>query len=109
MEASALLLREARRRAGLTQAQLARRLGTSQAAVAKLERSASNPTVATLDRALRATGHRLELTAPERAPAVDETLIASYLRMSPAERLRAFQSSHDSLVRLRRLAGGDDV
>lgn len=104
-----LLLRHARRRAGLSQAELARRLGTSQAAVAKLERRRANPTVATLERTLRATGHRLELSAPERRWSVDETLIASYLRLSPAERLQAFQSSHASLDRLRRLARGGDA
>jgi transcriptional regulator with XRE-family HTH domain len=76
----------------------------SQAAVAKLERGGANPTVGTLDRVIRATGHRLTLDAPERTASVDETLIASYLRLTPAQRLQAFQSSHDSLVRLRRLA-----
>ena len=47
MSESATLLKEARREAGLTQAELARRLGVSQAAVAKLERPGSNVTIAT--------------------------------------------------------------
>jgi transcriptional regulator with XRE-family HTH domain len=51
----AVLLRDARRRAGLTQRQLALRLGISQAAIAKLERPGANPTFATLAGALRAT------------------------------------------------------
>ena len=51
-----LLIRDARRAAGLTQAELAARLGISQSAIAKLEREGSNPTVETLDRVLRAHG-----------------------------------------------------
>jgi transcriptional regulator with XRE-family HTH domain len=101
----ATVLREARLRAGLTQAELARRLGTSQAAVARLERPGANPTFSTLQRAVHETGHRLLVEASERASSVDDTLIASYLRMSPAERLKAFQSSHESLARLKRGGG----
>jgi transcriptional regulator with XRE-family HTH domain len=97
----ATVLRDARLKAGMTQAELARRLNSSQAAVARLERPGANPTFSTLQRALRATGHRLLLDAEESPSSVDDTLIASYLRKSPAERLRAFQSSHDSLARLK--------
>jgi transcriptional regulator with XRE-family HTH domain len=68
MEADALI-RAARAEAKLTQAQLARRLGTSQPAIVKLERPGANPTVRTLDRMLRATGHRLELGARPGHPA----------------------------------------
>jgi len=82
------LLKEARRQAGLTQAELARRLGVSQAAVAKLERPGANPTVETLDDALWATGHRLTLATPVRRPGVDESLIRQQLELSPAERIR---------------------
>jgi transcriptional regulator with XRE-family HTH domain len=74
MEADALI-RRARAAAGLTQAGLARRLGTSQPAIAKLERPGANPTVRTLDRVLRATGHQLELSAPTWSSGVDESLI----------------------------------
>jgi transcriptional regulator with XRE-family HTH domain len=84
----ASLLKEARRRAGITQAELARRLGISQAAVAKLERPGANPTVGTLDNALWAAGHRLTLDAPARRPGVDESLIRQQLALSPAERIR---------------------
>jgi transcriptional regulator with XRE-family HTH domain len=81
-------LADARRTGGLTQAQLARRLGTTQPAVAKLERAGANPTVRTLDRALRACGHRLELLAPRLPVNVDVTLIDDQLALSPANRLR---------------------
>jgi transcriptional regulator with XRE-family HTH domain len=83
-----MLLKNARREAGLTQTELARRLGVSQAAVAKLERPDANPTVDTLHDALWETGHRLTLTAPVRRPGVDESLIRQQLAISPAERIR---------------------
>lgn len=94
MSESSSLLRDARRRAGLTQADLARRLGVSQAAVAKLERPHANPTVDTLDNALWATGHRLTLDAPKRRPGVDESLIRRHLELSPAERIRGLESMY---------------
>ena len=96
------LIREARRRAGLTQAQLAARLGTTQAAVARLERPGANPTLATLQEAVSAAGHRLGARLVPSS--VDDTLIASNLRRSPAERLQRFESAHASLARLRGLA-----
>lgn len=83
------LVRTARRGAGLTQQALAQRLGVSQAAVARLESGRANPTVATLDRVMRTTGHRLELQAVPARPEVDSTLLREALTMTPAERLRA--------------------
>jgi transcriptional regulator with XRE-family HTH domain len=88
MFASASLLKEARRQAGITQAELARRLGISQAAVAKLERPGANPTVETLYDTLWETGHRLTLAASARRPGADESLIRQQLALSPAERIR---------------------
>ncbi|MDQ6810949.1 MAG: helix-turn-helix transcriptional regulator [Actinomycetota bacterium] len=102
MADSASLLRDARRRAGLTQADLARRLGVSQAAVAKLERPRANPTMDTLDNALWATGHRLTLDAPARRPGVDESLIRRQLELSPAERIRGIESMYAQMQTLTR-------
>jgi transcriptional regulator with XRE-family HTH domain len=99
MEAHALV-RQARADARLTQAQLARRLGTSQPAIGKLERPGANPTVRTLDRVLRATGHRLELRAPEWSPGVDESLIRTQLALTPAERLRQLERQAAQMRRL---------
>lgn len=95
MSHAASLLRSSRRSAGLSQAQLGRRLGVSQAAVAKLERRGSNPSVETLDRALRAAGHRLELQASPWQPSIDETLIAQQLRLSPEQRLAQLDSMYE--------------
>jgi transcriptional regulator with XRE-family HTH domain len=52
-------LREARRRAGLTQAELAQRAGTSQATISAYESGRKQPSVATLSRLLAAAGSRL--------------------------------------------------
>lgn len=104
MSASSTLIRDARRRAGLTQAELAHRLGVSQAAVAKLESPHANPTVDTLDRALWATGHRLTLDAPARRHGVDESLIRQHLELSPAERIRGIEAMYVQ-ARMLALAG----
>lgn len=98
------LLREARREAGLTQAELGRRLGVSQAAMAKLERPGANPTVDTLGDALWATGHRLVLDAHVRRPGVDESLIRQQLELSPAQRLRGIETMY-AQARMLSLAG----
>jgi transcriptional regulator with XRE-family HTH domain len=103
MEAHALV-RHARTAAGLTQAELARRLGTSQPAIVKLERPGANPTVRTLDKVLRATGHQLELAAPPWSPAADPTLIRKQLELSPAQRLKDLER-HAAQVRQLMIAG----
>ena len=88
MEAG-VLIRHARRDAGLTQQQLAGRLGLSQAAVARLERNGANPTIGTLVRVLGAAGRTLELGLGRPAPSIDESLIREALRLSPAERIHS--------------------
>lgn len=52
---------EARARAGLTQAQLAERMHTSQSAIARLESGRSKPSVATLEKVAAATGSKLRM------------------------------------------------
>lgn len=89
------LLRDARRKAGLTQKQLALRLGISQAAVAKLERPDANPTIATLAGALRATGHHLELDVrAQTLGGIDESLVRQQLELTPLQRLRALEAMY---------------
>jgi transcriptional regulator with XRE-family HTH domain len=53
----------ARARAGLTQAEVAKRVGTTQSAIARLESGAArhSPSVATLQRYARALGYRLQI------------------------------------------------
>ena len=61
MATAAELIREARREAGLTQTDVARRAGTSQAAIARYEAGRASPSVLTLERILRVTGNQLSL------------------------------------------------
>jgi DNA-binding XRE family transcriptional regulator len=74
------LLREAREAAGLTQRELAERLGCSQQAVARAERWESNPTVGLVERWAAATGRRvvLELRAEEQLAARPGNLLARH-------------------------------
>lgn len=58
---TATLVRDARRRAALTQAGLADRAGTAQSAVAAYETGARNPSLATLERLLGACDQDLDL------------------------------------------------
>ena len=55
------LLRAARETAGLTQSQLAAKLGVTQQAIARAENWNSNPTVGLMNRWARECGRRLEL------------------------------------------------
>jgi ribosome-binding protein aMBF1 (putative translation factor) len=50
---------DARNRAGLTQAELARKMGTTQPVVARIEGGRTRPSMRTLERLARATGSRL--------------------------------------------------
>ena len=53
---------KARRRAGLSQAELARRMKTTQSTVARLESGRGRPSTRTLTRFAKATGHRLKIS-----------------------------------------------
>jgi ribosome-binding protein aMBF1 (putative translation factor) len=59
--AVAAALVDARARAGLSQASLARKMETSQPAIARLEGGHGNPSLAVLRRFARATGTRLRI------------------------------------------------
>jgi transcriptional regulator with XRE-family HTH domain len=94
------LLADARRRAGLTQAELAKRLAISQAAVAQLERADSNPRLATLDRALRAAGFELVVATRRRQTAVDDSLIRQQLALQPIERIHGLEAMYEQARKL---------
>jgi ribosome-binding protein aMBF1 (putative translation factor) len=59
--ALAAAVAKARIRAGLSQAELARRMKTTQSTVARLESGRGRPSTRTLDRFAKATGHRLKI------------------------------------------------
>lgn len=86
-----LLVKEARLRAGLTQRQLAQRLGTSQSVVARWETGRTAPAFDVVSRAVRACGLDLHVSIA-RYDDDDDRLIADQLARSPAERLRAIEN-----------------
>jgi transcriptional regulator with XRE-family HTH domain len=60
---------DARKRAGLSQAQLAERIGTKQTGVARMERAGTTGfTTTTLAKIAAATGSKLEVQLTSRAP-----------------------------------------
>jgi transcriptional regulator with XRE-family HTH domain len=94
-------LKRTRIASGLTQAELAHRLDTTQSTIARLEASGANPRFDTFRRAIAATGNAMEIELePSTYPALDETMIVSNLRRTPAERLRHFASAYRDLRQL---------
>lgn len=79
------LLREARRRAGLTQIQLGRRLGLSQSAIARWERGDVKPSLETLRELIRACGLEL-IFQIEPLDTSNLVLLDEGLALDPAQR-----------------------
>jgi Predicted transcriptional regulator with C-terminal CBS domains len=81
------MLKMARRRAGVTQRELARRSGVPQPTISRIEAARMSPTLDTLVPLMGACGMELTLIDSPGA-GVDRSLIRARLGMSPAERLR---------------------
>jgi predicted transcriptional regulator len=82
------VLRYARRRAGLTQRELAKLAGVPQPAIARIESGAVSPRMSTLAPLIEATGFSLEVTS-RIGEGVDRSLIRGSLARTPEERIRA--------------------
>lgn len=95
------LIADARRSAGMTQAQLAAAIGTSQSVVSRWERGADSPRVDTLVRILRACGFEPDLVL-RRHDDVDRSQIAVGLAMDPESRLRQLEAMHEFVRSARR-------
>lgn len=80
------VVREARRRAGLTQRQLAELAGTTQSAIARLETGGSTPSLDAVLRIVRLCGLDLEIGLVDRDDS-DWLQASRLLPLSPAERL----------------------
>jgi len=87
MSMAGRMVRHARRRAGLTQRQLAAKAGIPQETIARIEAGRSDPRVGTLDRLLEACGMGLEVL-PRLGIGVDRTQFQRLLDMTPSERLK---------------------
>jgi len=103
MSKAGRLLRQARRRAGLTQRGLAERLGVPQSQIAKIESGAVGPRVETLDRFLRACHETLE-AMPLLGIGVDRTGFREMRKLTPRERLETAAAASAGVRRLRGVA-----
>jgi transcriptional regulator with XRE-family HTH domain len=101
---SGRLIREARRLRGLTQAELARRLGTTQSAVSNWERGRDTPRVDTLARILEACGLEADITF-RRHDDVDRAQIRENLAMTPGQRLESVRNVSAFRAKARRRPG----
>lgn len=81
------LLREARRRHGLSQKRLAIRAGTTQSAISRIEKDKVSPSIATLHELLFLLGEDLELGALPRDAGIDITLNEETRRVPPGKRV----------------------
>ena len=84
---SHLIIREARRRARLTQAELARRARTTQSAIARWETGKTQPSWEKLQELVACCGLELTISMGERRDA-EERALEQRRAMTPAERLR---------------------
>jgi transcriptional regulator with XRE-family HTH domain len=84
------LIREARRRARLTQAELGVRLGTTQSAIARLERGRTEPAFSRVVDAVRACGMDLVPRLVDVDDA-DWSVASTNLSLTPDERVRRHQ------------------
>lgn len=81
------LLRARRQAHGLSQAALALRAGTTQAAISRIERGLVSPTIGTVCNLLGALGEELLLDAHRVKSDIDEGHLSASLARSPSERL----------------------
>lgn len=82
------ILRDARRRHGVSQERLAIRAGTTQSAISRIERDRVSPSVETLRELLHMLGEDLVLGTEARDAGIDRTLNQRNLRISPEARVR---------------------
>lgn len=95
------LVREARRRAGLTQRALAERAGTTQSAIARVESGRTAPSLESVLSLVRDCGFDLDVMLVERDDS--DMLQAEVLsRLTPTERIKRHGRIAHQLVELRR-------
>jgi len=82
------LLKEARRRHGVSQQLLAARAGTTQSAISRIESGRVSPAVDTLWELLYLLGEDLELSAGARDSGIDATLNRTNLSFAPGHRVQ---------------------
>jgi predicted transcriptional regulator len=97
---AARALRYARRRAGLTQRELAEKSGVPQSTIGRIEAGAVDPKVGTLSRLLRHCGFDLEVE-PADSAGVDRAQLRELMALEPAERIATVARAAEALHGLR--------
>ena len=95
------LLREARRRHGLSQKQLAIRAGTTQSAIARIERDRTSPSIKTLTSLFQAMEEDFVFGVRPRDWGVDLSLNHKNLEFTPTGRLERQLGFSDEIRELR--------
>ena len=95
------MLRWARRRAELTQRQLAEKTRVPQSTIGRIESGATDPRLSTLRRLLRACGFDLEVE-PLLGVGVDRTQFPGLIAMTPDGRIAAVEGVVPDILALRR-------
>lgn len=98
------LLREARRRRGLSQTQFASQVGTSRSSISKLERGLTSPSFDDVIRFLRTVGLDLDFMLVERDESDWSTTVHGLL-LSPDERFRHHEQWSAQALKCRNSAG----
>ena len=101
MESPGALIRMRRKEHGISQRQLARRAGTTQAAVSRIERGLTEPGWGTLRALLLSMGYEPELAARRLTGRWDPVHLAASGARSPSERLELAISANRLAGRMR--------
>ena len=101
MSMAGRMVRYARRRAGLTQRQLAAKAGIPQETIARIEKGRVDPRVGTLDRLLEACEFGLEVM-PRLGIGIDRPQIQERLALAPASRLARAMREDKTVLEFRR-------
>jgi transcriptional regulator with XRE-family HTH domain len=105
MPTAAMLLRQARTRARLSQRALARKAGTAQSVIARIEAGLTSPTWETLERLLDAADVDLSAQLEPRVVVGSHMLddVPRILRMTPEQRLEEVKNLTEFLHHARRV------
>ena len=105
MANAATLLRRARTRAGLSQRALAKRAGTAQSVIARIERGQTSPTWSTLERLLKAASYEVVAQAEPSVVVGSHMLddVPRILAMTPEQRMQEIKNVSRFLHDVRRV------
>jgi transcriptional regulator with XRE-family HTH domain len=104
---TAVIIRAARRQAGLTQRGLAARAGMPQSTVARIESGAFKARAGTLERLLKALDLEL-VVEPRLGRGVDRSLVRRMLALTPRERIEYATKIGEAGRRLREATVGSE-